>query len=367
MTMQQIHPETEVVEGIGREEDSSWGDYPLDTPMIRNENRTVRDVLHRIGQERFVMEPDFQRDFIWDEGKQSKFIESVLMRIPLPVFYLAEDKEGRMVVVDGLQRLSTFKRYVDGRMKLRLKDRPELNGKSFAELSPRLQNRIEDCNLTLYIIDANVPERARLDIFDRVNSGVALTRQQMRNSLYMGQATKFLKEEARKKTFLDATGKSLRSSTMRDREFINRFCAFHLLTVDKYHGEMDDFLAETLINMNALEQGDLSELSRQFQTGLENNRIVFGEHAFRKHKAGQEGRSVINASLWDVMTTGLSRIESNVAAERSDNLRAAFYKLMQDGDFMAAITIGTNDTRKVQYRFKATHNMFQEVFGARTT
>ena len=368
MATQQANSGLEEVEGIGREdEDASWGDYPLDTPMIRNETRTVQDVLRRINENRFVMDPDFQREFIWDEAKQSKLIESVLLRIPLPVFYLAEDSEGRMVVVDGLQRLSTFKKYVDGNLRLKLKDHPELSGKTFKDLSPRLQNRIEDCNLTLYVIDSKVPERARLDIFERVNSGVALTRQQMRNSLYMGQATRFLKEEARKELFLDATGKSLRSSTMRDREFVNRFCAFQLLTVDKYHGEMDDFLAETLINMNALEQGNLSELSRQFQVGLENNRMVFREHAFRKHTAGQEGRSVINASLWDVMTTGLSRIESNVAAERSDNLRAAFYKLMQDGDFMAAITIGTNDTRKVQYRFKATHNMFQEVFGARTT
>ena len=367
MTMQQIHPETEVVEGIGREEDSSWGDYPLDTPMIRNENRTVRDVLHRIGQERFVMEPDFQRDFIWDEGKQSKFIESVLMRIPLPVFYLAEDKEGRMVVVDGLQRLSTFKRYVDGRMKLRLKDRPELNGKSFAELSPRLQNRIEDCNLTLYIIDANVPERARLDIFDRVNSGVALTRQQMRNSLYMGTATKFLKDESRTDLFLDATGNSLRTTTMRDREFVNRFCGFQLLTVKKYRGEMDDFLGEALSQMNASDQVDLSRLSYQFQTGLKNNLAVFGKHAFRKHTEGQYERSVINASLWDVMTTGLSESEPDVVAERVEDLRVAFYRLMDDVDFMSAITTGTNDTKKVQYRFEAAHNMFQEVFGARTT
>ena len=288
MTTQQAYSGPEEVEGIGSEEDASWGDYPLDTPMIRSENRTVQDVLRRIKQDRFVMDPDFQRDFIWDEAKQSKLIESVLMRIPLPVFYLAEDAEGRMVVVDGLQRLSTFRSYVDGNLKLKLKDHPELSGKTFTELSPKLQNRIEDCNLTLYVIDSKVPERARLDIFERVNSGVELTRQ-MRNSMYMGQATRFLKEEARKELFLEATGKSLRSSTMRDREFINRFCAFHLLTVDKYHGEMDDFLADTLKNMNALEQGDLSELSRQFQTGLENNRIVFGERVPQTH--GWTGRA----------------------------------------------------------------------------
>ena len=194
-----------------------------------------------------------------------------------------------------------------------------------------------------------------------------MTRQQMRNSLYMGTATKFLKDESRTDLFLDATGNSLRTTTMRDREFVNRFCGFQLLTVKKYRGEMDDFLGEALSQMNASDQVDLSRLSYQFQTGLKNNLAVFGKHAFRKHTEGQYERSVINASLWDVMTTGLSESEPDVVAERVEDLRVAFYRLMDDVDFMSAITTGTNDTKKVQYRFEAAHNMFQEVFGARTT
>ena len=365
MAAQQSGSEIEEIEGIGLEEDASWGDYPIDTPLIRSEGRTVQDVLRRINQGRYVMDPDFQRDFIWNEIVQSKLIESVLMRIPLPVFYLAEDAEGRMVVVDGLQRLSTFKKYVEGGLRLRLKDHLELNGKQFKELSPKLQNRIEDCNLTLYIIDAKVPERARLDIFERVNSGVALTRQQMRNSLYMGQATRFLKREANKKFFLEATGKSLRSSTMRDREFVNRFCGFQLLPLSDYRGEMDDFLADTLTRMNDLAEAEITKLSKEFRIALENNHTVFREHAFRNHKENQTYRSVINASLWDVMTTGLSRLPKQLVADRAGALRAAFFQLMDDDEFIAAITYGTNDTRRVKHRFEVANIMFQEVFGAR--
>ena len=151
---------TEEIEGLEKVEDASWGDYPIDTVLIRNENRTVHDVLRRIEQGSFVMDPDFQRDFIWADGKQSKLIESVLMRIPLPVFYLAEDDQGRMVVVDGLQRLSTFRRFVNNQLRLSLPEQTDLNRKYFRELSPKLQNRIEDCNLILYVIDAKVPERA---------------------------------------------------------------------------------------------------------------------------------------------------------------------------------------------------------------
>ena len=363
MTTHQTDSQIEEPEGTGLDEDLAWGDYPLDTVLIRSESRTVADVLRRIEQGRYILDPDFQRDFIWTDLQQSKLIESVLMRIPLPVFYLAEDSEGRMIVVDGLQRLSTFDRFVRGELSLRLSDQTELDGKRFTHLSPKLQNRIEDCNLTLYVIDAKVPERARLDIFERVNSGVPLTRQQMRNSLYSGPGTRFLKSEASTDLFLTATGGSLRSSSMRDREFVNRFCSFQLLPLQSYRGEMDDFLADALRRMNKMESIKLAELSSDFRNGLTNNLTVFGEHAFRKHFEGQNRRSVINASLWDVMCTGLSRLPADVVASRSDDLLDALHLLMDDDEFATSITYGTNDTRRVNQRFHITTDMLREVFG----
>ena len=152
----------DAIEGLDNDEDSSLGDYPIDTLLIRNESRTVFDVVRRIEKGGFIMAPDFQRDFVWDEDKQSKLIESVLMRIPLPVFYLGEDEKGKMIVVDGLQRLTTFKRFLDNDFRLKLFHQSELDKKLFKEISPKLQSRIEDCNLILYVIDAKVPERARL-------------------------------------------------------------------------------------------------------------------------------------------------------------------------------------------------------------
>lgn len=356
--------EPEEPEGLGGDEDASWGDYPIDTVLIRNENRTVHDVLRRIEKGSFVMDPDFQRDFIWGDDKQSKLIESVLMRIPLPVFYLAEDEQGRLIVVDGLQRLTTFQRFFHNELRLKLPKQIELHKKLFQDLSPKLQNRIEDCNLILYVIDAKVPERARLDIFERVNSGVPLSRQQMRNCLYSGQATRFLKEEAQRDLFLEATGRSLSSSTMRDREFVNRFCAFHLLPLEEYRGDMDDFLAQGLREMNTLPQKDLAKLAGSLQTSLANNLLVFAKHAFRKHSAGQDTRSVLNASLWDVMSTGLSHYPKAVVEAHTEALRAAFQLLLSDDEFIKAITYGPNDVRKVRYRFKVAGEMFQEVFGA---
>jgi hypothetical protein len=361
-TMSTQHAESiaEEVEGL-EDEDASLGDYPIDTVLIRNESRTVHDVLRRIGQGSFVMDPDFQRDFIWPEDKQSKLIESVLMRIPLPVFYLAEDLRGRMVVVDGLQRLSTFQRFVNNDLRLKLPDQPDLDGKRFQDMSPKLQNRVEDCNLILYVIDAKVPERAKLDIFERVNSGVPLTRQQMRNSLYMGKATKFLKDEASTALFRQATGGSLRTSTMRDREFVNRFCAFQLLSLDDYR-DMDEFLAKALRKMNDLGPEALAELSAQFRNSLTNNYAVFERHAFRKHTGDRESRSVINASLWDVMSTGLSKYTKHLVEARADALRQAFYALLDSPEFNESITYGVNHVRNVRRRVEMAGEMFRGVF-----
>jgi hypothetical protein len=358
-------PEEEEIEGIDADEDASWGDYPIDTLLIRNENRTVHDVLRRIEKGTFVLNPDFQRDFIWSEDKQSKLIESMLMRIPLPVFYLGEDRQGRMIVVDGLQRLSTFQRFVNNKLKLKLPTQPDLDGKHFEDLSPKLQNRIEDCNLILYIIDAKVPERARLDIFERVNGGVPLTRQQMRNCLYMGPATQFLKNEASSDLFKKATGHSLRTQTMRDREFVNRFCAFQLLGAEEYKGDMDDFLARSLSMMNRWKQQEFDQLSAQFRQSLSNNYHAFGKHAFRKHVPGQSSRSVINASLWDVMSTGLSRVPDTVLKARKPELQEAMFSLMKDDDFVRSITYSVNSNRPVAHRFETARKMIRDIFDVR--
>ena len=353
----------EEIEGL--EPDSgSWGDYPIDNLLIRHENRTIHDVMRRIEQGSYVMDPDFQRDFIWTEEKQCRLIESVIMRIPLPVFYMAEDDEGRMVVVDGLQRLSTFSRFVRNDLKLNLPDRRELHRKTFSDLPSKLQNRVEDCNLIFYIIDAKVPERARLDIFDRVNSGETLTRQQMRNSLFMGPGTRFLKTEAQTEIFVKATGESLNSKKMRDREFINRFCAFQLLDLNEYRSDMDKFLADCLRRMNRMNEAELSRLSAEFHTGLANNLMLFDRHAFRKHEPGQERRGVLNASFWDVMSTGLSLYTEDTVERHREPLRLKIFRLFNDEEFNTAITYGPNDARKVRTRFRLAREVFKEVLGA---
>ncbi|NUN14539.1 MAG: DUF262 domain-containing protein [Myxococcales bacterium] len=355
--------EVSEIEGLDDDNGGGLGDYPIDTVLIRHETRTVFEIIRRIHQGLFVMNPDFQRDFIWEGDKQSKLIESVLLRIPLPVFYLAEDSYGRLVVVDGLQRLSTFRDFFANKLRLALPSRKDLHGKTFDELPSKLKSRIEDCNLILYVIDAKVQEKVRLDIFDRVNAGIPLTRQQMRNCLYSGPATRFLWEEANTDLFKQATGNSLRSNMMRDREFINRFCAFQLLGYSSFRSEFDEFLADALKKMNELPAPELAALSKQFRLGLQNNVAVFSQHAFRKRRSQTSGRLPLNVSLWDVMSTGLSRYPHDVVLEQKNNLERRFEDLLNDDGFVAAITSSTNDPKKVKYRFETSKQMLREVLG----
>jgi hypothetical protein len=352
-------------EGIEGDDDAdassdALSSYPIDDVLVRHNLRTVTDIMRRIKQGGYIMDPDFQRAFVWDEERQSRLIESALMRIPLPVFYLAERSDGKVVVVDGLQRLTTFRRFLEGTFALKLKN-PELNGKKFSELPPSLQNRIEDTNLTLYLLDAKMPEKAKLDIFERVNSGVPINHQQMRNCLYTGPATRWLKRQSESAAFRAATGESLDAKAMRDREVINRFCAFSLLGVEAYKGDMDDFLSRTLAEVNTRPPDFLDQLELKFQRSMKNNLQIFGRQAFRKHTDPDARRGRFNIALFDVLSTFMADVEESAAQAATPRLRQAFYALMDDKEFVTGITYSTNSTKSVRLRFDRLPQRFLEA------
>lgn len=349
------------VEGVDEVSSTGWGEYPLDAVFVRTETRSVSEVVKRIQSQRYVLDPDFQRDFVWPAPKQSKLIESCVMRIPLPVFYVAEAPDGRIIVVDGLQRLTTFTRFIGNELKLTglggdtAFRAHALEGKYFRDLPLNLQERVLDTQLTMYILDAKAPERARLDIFERVNSGEPLTRQQMRNALYNGPATLWLQRAAESDAFRSATGKSLNSKTMRDREAINRFCAFKLLGWERYTtSDMDGFLADGLVALSRLAQSEMEALLHSFEQVMALNRKLFKEHAFRKSLNSPHHyavRSVINISLFEVCSVTMS--EGNWVEMETSHiaLHDAIVALLQDAEFVRSITYSTNSTAAVHRRF----------------
>jgi hypothetical protein len=361
---------TDKIEGI--DETENLGDYPIDSVLIRVEHRTVFETIRKINSDKedetkFILNPDFERDFVWDNTRQSRLIESCLMRIPLPVFYFAEEENGDTVVVDGLQRLTTFKRYLSDKFALQgLAEKSPLKNKKFQDLTPKLKSRLEATQLILYLIDSKVPEQSKLDIFERVNSGEPLTRQQMRNGLYNGLGTKWLKQQADSDWFQKATGKSLKNKnhlkSMRDREFVNRFCGFYLLGVEKYEGDMDQFLAKTLKHMNRMSMIELEKLIASFQRSMKNNYEVFGTHAFRKHQSPNDNkRSPLNIAIFEVFSVYLSRYSENDVRKKAGKIRETFYTLMKNKDFNSAVSGGTNHKQFVLSKFKLANKILEEA------
>ncbi len=361
-TIAAIPEDVEGFEPIGQ---SGFSEYPIDSLMIRTDHRTVHELLRRIEKNQMVLTPDFQRDFVWDELKQSRLIESVLMRIPLPVMYLAEDDKGKLIVVDGLQRISTFWRFVHDDLALRI-DKEGLKGKKFSDLDARLQNRVEDTQLTLYVIDAKVDDRVRLDIFERVNSGEPLTRQQMRNCIYNGPGTRWLAERALSPRFARLFSPGLRdafSKAMRDREIINRFAAFSVLGPDKYRGDMDQFIGNSLRKLNAMTDAERDELTQLFERGLENNWIVFEKLSFRRHDVPDAKNTRFNVALFDVMCIFMGQYDTKYVEQKQSKIRSAFYRVMGDSDVGAAVSYGTNHTDRVKARFEMIPTKLREVLG----
>ena len=352
-----VSPQTaEEIEGQGDPaSDVDEEVYPLDDIMVRSETRTVREVVRRINQERYAMDPDFQRDFVWDPKKQSKLIESCVMRIPLPVLYVAEGLDGRIVVVDGLQRLTTFVRFINDELTLTGPCNDQLKGKRFSQLPINFQERVEDTQLTLYILDKSAPQRAQLDIFERVNGGVALSRQQMRNALFNGPGTRWLKKISKSEPFLQATGPSLKAKIMRDREVINRFAGFRVLGWKSYDkGDMDDFLARTIERLNNLEESRLATLENEFSASMEQNYQLFDRHSFRKSlrsKNRNAARSAINIALFDVLSWAFSKIPSAAVEDNADEIKDRIVDLVLDEEFENAISYSTNSTVQVRTRF----------------
>jgi len=345
----------EQIEGLGEPGDLQTTDYPLDDIMVRSETRTVAEVVKRINRDRYLLGPDFQRDFVWGPVPQSKLIESCIMRIPLPVLYVAEGIDGRITVVDGLQRLTTFVRFIHDKLKLTgLGDDHPLNGKRYSDLAVNLQGRVEETQLTLHILDRNAPPRTKLDIFERVNSGSILTRQQMRNALYNGAGTQWLSRMVKCDEFLEATGRSLNSKTMRDREAVNRFVAFHVLGADAYHnGDMDEFLARAITLVNDKDETWFNDLEERFRLSMRNNHALFGIHAFRKSLAWNKYRcSVINISLFDVFSTLFSVTPEKTIGKNAKEIIERAVELINDEACAYTITYSTNSTSQVKSRFK---------------
>jgi hypothetical protein len=349
---------------------------PFDPAKIDVVTRTmtVDLLLARLRRNVLDLAPDFQRFAgIWSDADQSKLIESLLLRIPLPTLYAAEVGDESWAVVDGIQRLTTIARFVDpdtiGARPLRLRGLEYLpyNGSLYNDLPGALQTRINETELIVHLIRAGTPEAVKFNIFARINTGGRpLTRQELRHALIPGRARTLLKELANSEAFLNATQHSVRPTRMADREMVLRFLSFRIIDPSDYprSGDFDDFLREAMQMINGLQEHEVARLANNFVRAMDAAAEIFGGNAFRKIYRTHYARLPVNKALFETESVALAKMSERHLErlrERSGKVMEGLVELIEQPLFLQAISVATGDPRKVEYRFAHMENLLREV------
>lgn len=348
-------------------DDSSISD-PYDPSQIDVDitHFTVFHIMRKIELGEINLQPDFQRHLVWDETRQSRLIESILIRIPLPAFYLDAVDDDNWLVIDGLQRLSTLDKFYN-KNELQLKNLEfltELEGKTFKELPRKFQRRIEDTKLNVYTIQPGTPSRVKFTIFYRINTGgLVLTAQEIRHALFQGKSTVLLKKLASSEEFKEATTNSIRSRRMEDRESVLRFLAFHMNSYEKYKNpDFHDFLSTSMEQINNLSTQEIRELEESFLAAMRKAKAIFGRYAFRRMYARNGKRYPISKPIFEIWAASLVDYTLESLIKYKGDIIEEWINIMNEDDyFNKSITQGTSSVKKVHKRFCTIEELLARV------
>lgn len=341
--------------------------YAVAKLKMEPKHLSVFQALRKIERKEINLNPEFQRAFVWDDVKQSRLIESMLIRIPLPAFYLDATDQVNWSVVDGLQRLTTLYRYCRG-VSFPLKGLQflrELEGLSFDRLPSKYQVLIEDdTQLLFYNLMPGTPIEAKFTIFSRVNTGgMQLTPQEIRHALNQGPITELLARLSRHLIFRRATQGVVESLRMSDRELILRAIAFMHLGIDKYRefNEMDAFLLAAMSKLNELPSNTLTRLAEEFIDSLEKVHQVFGKYAFRKFTERGGRRSPFNKALFETWIFAVQKYSTVSLRRNKEDILDAFADLITDSPmFVRSISSNTASFLAVNTRFSRIEKLLFE-------
>jgi hypothetical protein len=356
---------------------------PADIDVI-TQVRTVDLLLTRLREGELDLSPDFQRRAnIWDERRKSSLIESILLRIPIPSFYVSEDKRGNYTVVDGLQRLCAIAHFVDVaalNKAVNTKLTPlQLIGlqsfddkqKTFMGLPRPLQRRISETELTVHVIRASTPRDVKFNIFSRINQGgLPLTAQEIRNAVYEGKWRKKVRQLADSKAFINATDHKIKGERMEDVELVLRFVAHYTFDAERPDDQnLDQFLNETVETRSVRwDENQWAIIEEAFYRALIAAPRVFGRHAFRKYFGPDQPRNPINRGLFETETVVLARRnteELDILANRSKLVLEKLAQLFEgDSDFNRALLYATGRGSSSNSRIEIMNTALDEVLSA---
>ena len=316
--------------------------------------------------------PDFQRkDDLWDAGKQSRLIESMLIKFPLPAFYFDGTDNNKWLVVDGLQRLSAVRNFIINKsLKLTgLEFLKKLEGDGFDDLSRTLQRQIEETQVTAYIINPGTPDEVKFNIFRRVNTGgLIMEPQEIRHAMNQGIPAIYVKELARTKEFIKATQGAINPSRMLDREFATRFVSFYMNDYRNYVPDLDTFMNASMSEIKKLSENERKKMKQDFQSSMLLSKAIFGNWAFRKSDKYPEKRKPINKALFEIWSVSLAKLDENQKNQillKKDILFDKSIKLVKENSaFFNSITTSTGNKMSVIFRFSSIERIIKETLEA---
>jgi hypothetical protein len=366
-------------------------------PRIRQLTPTISLIFDRLEHDEIELQPDFQRqDRIWKNPKKSKLIESILMGLPLPVFYFGEKSNGDWVVVDGLQRITSVYDFMQGVFHLeKLDSLKQYNTLSFKDLDRASQRRIREYSITSYLIDIESDgENMIVELFHRINTyGVKLSDQEIRSALNQGKSVKFLRFLAGLSDFKQATYNKIKADRQRDMELCLGAISFILLGYKEFKYNLyNEFLTDAMRELNkneykltlsdptkidsgntelSLISSDIfKQLHSKFTFGLNVAHDIFGEYAFKKEESYNK-KVPISKPLFELIVacfSFLSNEQYSLLKENSSNFLELFYNAIskeskeyatwnspnyEDGirGFKYSISTSTGKRATVLYRF----------------
>lgn len=340
--------------------------YPLEKIRIEKGRMSLFEIKRRVERKDIQLDPNFQRQSVWNDKQKSELIESILMGIPIPVFYFFESKDAKIQIIDGRQRITTAIEFMNDEFKLGKLNIIKVSGRKFSDLDALWQRKIEDYQIDTYIIQPPTPEKIKFDIFDRVNrGGTRLNNQEMRNALYQGNATELIDELSKLDIFKKATGHSIESKRMKDRYIILRFIGFFLYRYHvlpqaiQYQGNIDEFLAQVMTFLNELNGYNeelIADIRLAFTKSMSFAHKNYGADIFRFKNLNGENKRPINMALFEslaylfVLCCDKNKIPSKESIE----------KLKSNFDNPDKFIKGVDSTANVKYRFDEVEKFLEE-------
>lgn len=350
--------------------------YSPDNVYVERKDFSIQMLMELIKEGDLEINPNFQRNFVWDKTRQSKLIESILLGLPLPSVYLSQYPDGRLTIVDGLQRITTIKQFMEDKLVLcNMEYFKECNGFKYSELKgkiPLLQFRkFRQTQIMCFVIDYRSPVMLKYDLFRRLNTGgKALNDQEIRNCMSRPKVQKLLLDMIRSLEFKKATNSGVKDTRLAAQECALRYIYFYdEYSLDNpiggYNGYMRDSLNWYIDILNGKEESKLRAYHESFTKSMEFAYRLFGEAAFRKINPKTGKKSSVNKSLMLAISVLLAHhgLEYQKGIKQNINLVEPLNQLLRkDNKLNAAITSSTTQKANIAYTIQSIKNRLFDIY-----